>query len=79
MNELWERFEKWFLSLPEPVAIALSITAVAWSIITGMQFLIGLSDAPKHKSMTRIEFILPGYQIGLWAGTRVNGENPINQ
>ena len=73
--EDWRRFERWLVSLPDAVFIPGMIFTGAYIVISFMQFLVGLGDAPKRRPMCRLEVVFPAYQIGLWAGSRVGGED----
>ena len=41
-----------------------------WAVINLEMCGIGMTEAPKTKPILRIEYIFPGYQAGLWLGTR---------
>lgn len=41
-----------------------------WALINLESCGIGIGEAPKDKPIRRIEYAFPGYQTGLWLGTR---------
>jgi hypothetical protein len=82
MNEILRKlreFERWFCSLPEFVIMPMVICTCLWVLVSLMQFWIGVADAPKSYSMRKIEVVFPAYQIGLWAGSRFNGESRLDR
>ena len=46
------------------------IVAIGWATINGESMVFGIIDAPKKLAPKRIEYLFPGYQAGLWLGTR---------
>ncbi len=79
MKDFLRRVEKVVLEIPDWLIGPIFALMVCYVIFSCMQFMMGVGDAPKSRSMCRIEFVFPGYQIGLWAGTRVNGEARLDR
>jgi hypothetical protein len=74
-----KELERWFCSLPEFVVFPSLAVGAIWVLVSCMQFWIGVMDSPKSYSMRKIEVFFPAYQIGLWSGSRFNGEERLNQ